>query len=130
MNTTKLRIWNDHSRNNAVQAVMLAPVDLGQKWQLTLERTDNKRTLSQNSLQHKWYGELADFCGVSHSQMKEDLIAEFAPLVESKVAPGKMRSKRTSEMDKQECATYMTQIQALASEMGIYLTNPDDIGRE
>ena len=81
------------------------------------------RSINQNSTMHMWFDEISQFTGDSTKSVKEDFKAEFLPEIDGKLF-GRGRIKGTHELTKEECAVFMTQIQLVARDMGIQLTEP------
>lgn len=92
----------------------------------------NPRSLTQNALLHKWFGEMA-----SHFSKKVDTDAEqMKALMKLKflgtedivvghtVIPGQL--KRTSKLDKGEMMRFMDDIYDWALDHGVTLTIPED----
>lgn len=84
------------------------------------------RTQSQNATQHMWYGEIAEQTGHTPAEVKDWLKDELLPKVEVTIrGRTKLQAKETSALSKAEAIEYMEAIQALASDMGFFLTQPD-----
>jgi len=120
-------IANDFARDKLIE--FIRALDLTKPWVFEWKRPTNKRSLNQNSLLHKWFGEIAAETSNHAKSVKEDYIAEFSPMVAKSVGDG-MRPKRTHEHTTQEAAEFMDRVYAHATTyLGMYLTNPDELGR-
>jgi len=126
MAKTKLIAWDKASLITAANFILA--LEEGIRWNITIAKPTRKRTLDQNGLFHKWVGEVAEFQGNTFNQAKGDLKAAFAPKVRNEIT-GDERPMDTSEMTVEIMSEFMTQILSWAGPFGLYLTNPDDRGR-
>lgn len=100
------------------------PSFAGKKVRLSIGEAKDKRSLSQNS--YYWAAivphvrqvrfEMGD--PLSLEQVHEDLLAQFAPLVQGKTIKGNLYSRpmRSKEMNVQQMAEYITAITALMAQ--------------
>ncbi len=109
----------------------IAALDLNDRraFDITVEKHIEHRSLNQNSLVHAWFAVISKETGDPQPSVKEDMIAEFAPLVESNVTPGKFRSMRTSAMNKEQMSEFMERIMAWAGGFGYWLPSPEEAQR-
>lgn len=129
-----LSVTNDHQRQLAIGVLQCLSLD-GKEWQVTIERKKKRRTLSQNALMWKWLNEVAQQIQKETGQDADDVHeffkARFLPkrIVEigdeTETLIGSTKKLTTAEMSE-----YMNRIHAwAASELGIYLPVPEDLGR-
>jgi len=121
-------IIRDDADRGRVVGILLG-LDTSKPWEVVIGRKTKKRTLSQNSLLHKLFAEIAEFTGDSEASTKSDLKALFSPVVESKIKAGQMRPLDTSEMNTKQMTDFMDRIYVFGAELGIILPHPDDQGR-
>lgn len=107
---------------------LIAGLDTEKTLVVTVERHVKKRTLSQNSMLHKWVDIIAEEIGDTSVSVKADLKAMLARQVESKVSPGKFRPQDTSEMNTKEMTEFLDRIYVWANEFGIRLPVPEEMG--
>ena len=124
MKTAEFILRSPEIKRNAIKH--LIDLDSDKEWLVTIAPHKKKRTLNQNSLLHEWIMLMAYHTGDSMASMKRDLKAEFSPLVESKITPGKFSPKDTSEMDTAEMSEFMDKVSALAASWGVRLPVPQD----
>ena len=93
----------------------------------------NPRSLSQNALLHKWFGEIADHFeskGVdinadkAKSLMKLKFLGTEDIVIRNTTIPNQLKS--TSKLDKGEMMRFMDQVSDWASDHGVVLSMPAD----
>ena len=126
---SKFTIRDEPGRRLAQERIAALDLNDGRAFNITVERYVKHRSGGQNRLQHKWYGIISQETGHTPQEIKEEMILKFSPRVESKFDEGKMRPKRTSEMDAHECHEYMERINAFAAGYGWWLPSPEEAQR-
>ena len=124
-------IRDEHTRRIAID--FLTGLNLGGKeWDVTVEPHRKKRTNPQNSWMHDMFGAIARETGNSARAVKDFYCEEFLGLVEVTLG-GKTRMTRrsTTTLKTKEASEFCAQIHAhAATELGIFLRHPDDMGRD
>lgn len=97
----------------------------GQAMEVRIGVKQQRRTRSQNALQHLWYGEIAAATGHTPEEIKQALKEALLPQVEVVVfGQRRMVPRETSSLTKHEAMDYMDRIQHMAADYGIELTDP------
>jgi hypothetical protein len=123
-------IRDDHTRRIAIDFLTSLNLD-GKEWDVTVEPHRKKRTNPQNAWMHAMFSEIAKETGNSAADVKDFYCEEFLGLVEVTLG-GKTRMVRrsTTTLKTKEAAEFCAQIHAhAATELGIFLKHPDDMGR-
>jgi len=118
-----IRVEADKAR--AIDAIRA--LDLTRPFVMSLKRKQERRSLNQNALFHKWCGEIGNEIGEAPEDVKRILKDEFLPKHEIRIGDESyMVPPSTASLSVPEMANFMTQVQALAGRMGWFLTHPED----
>lgn len=118
--TTKAQLW-------PVLREMLAS---GKRYRVSIVEWRDKRTLSQNALLWKWYGEIAGQLGktgkgtFTGEQLHEYLKEIYCPAKSITVMGETRYVKSTKQLDTSEMTIYLELVDAWAHQRGFRLTIP------
>ena len=118
---------HDATTRNAVMG-HIADLELAKPWSVTVKRYMQGRTLSQNSLFHKWCQEIADFNGDSFPDMKDHLKRMICPITSrTTLDSATVPHRRTSELSIEQMSLFMDKVSAFAhGDLGVRLTVPEE----
>lgn len=128
--TNRIIIRDEGLRARAID--LIGSLDLAKPWSVTIARAKSKRSIEQNNLMWSWLTIIANETGNTAKAIHEWCKAEFLPPVYVEVN-GKVHEARrsTTDLNTAEMAEYLRRIETwAASDLGIVLPHPDDMGRE
>lgn len=148
MATKRIKLIGDVQRNAAHLAIDSAPDGAA----VVVMDAEERRTNQQNRLVHRWFADIARALGdQSEADVKvdcnlqygrpilarddEEWSAAFGYIFDALNLPAKRKAMRvldipfTRRMTVPQLREYMDQMQRDYSDQGIYLTNPEDLGR-
>lgn len=118
--TTKAQLW----------PVLRELIASGKRYRVSIVEWRDKRTLSQNALLWKWYGEIAGQLGkagkgtFTGEQLHEYLKEIYCPAKSITVMGETRYVKSTKQLDTGEMTIYLEQVDAWAHQRGFRLTIP------
>ena len=123
-------VANEHTRKRVIDVLMA--LDLTKRWRVVIEPEKKRRSLNQNALMWKWHGIVAEATGHTANEIHEWAKLTFLPpafiTIDGKTVEIR---KSTTDLDTREMSRFMDNYNAwAASEMGLVLPHPDDMGRE
>lgn len=107
----------------------ISTLNLNKEWRITIKPYVKKRTTSQNSIVHLWFGIIASETGNDADDVKEALKAKFLPARFVEIDGEMIEVRRsTAKLNTTEMAEFCNRMQAwAASELGIQLPTRDDM---
>ena len=127
MNQPTFILRDEAIRQHAIE--FISKLDLKTVWQITIARHRKNRSLNQNSLLWKWYGEIAQDTGNTADDIHEFCKQKFlAPAFIELNGETKEIRRTTTKLNTKEMSEFMNQVEAwAASELGIALPRPEDL---
>lgn len=130
--SAEFTIRDEQSRQFALDSI--GRLNVAKPWTVTLAPFRKKRSLSQNALMWKWLDEVAghisETTGYSPEEVHEHMKRKFLTPKRIEIDGEITESYSTRNLTTAEMTDYLNRIYVWAtSEMGLFLTNPEDQGR-
>jgi hypothetical protein len=126
MKQVETRIWNVAVRQSIVERVKSLPDDGSVV--VIIKKAEESRSIAQNRLMWRWFGEIAEETGYTKQDVHDIFCSQILGTkvvrrfdgMEVEVING------TRELKVREMADFLTQVEAMATNMGWYLSHPED----
>ena len=124
-----LIIRTEADQDRAIAAIQALPPGA---WEVTITRHRKRRSVSQNALLWKWYGELqeavADASGASPEDIHEYCKTRFLAPRPVTIGDSVTLVRSTKRMTVAEFGAYLDRVYAWATgDLGLVLTNPEEL---
>jgi molybdopterin-biosynthesis enzyme MoeA-like protein len=117
------RVMSDMQALFQVRAAIAEIIEAGKEALVRVEPYAKPKSRQQMATLHKWFGEIANQTGDSPDAIKDVMKQRFLPLVPTRMDT--MVRQSTTALTKREMMDFMTQVQAMAADYGLQLTQPE-----